>query len=306
MDNYIYEKLLNLDNEITAELNQKEQAHKEKCDSEHSIRIIGATICIIICLFFSYKVPNSMMSYYGIDNDYRESKTDVIITQTGECYHNYNCSSNHGGKIHTTLLEAKNRGYRSCRCCNVELYEPLIFKLISLLFKSVIPFCFISLFISNPTYKFQKRREKKIDAFRKTSVTKITSITEGKSIHELCALPSDIYFESDGFPYSKKTNYVRFTAEYGKVYHDKCTCCRTHLYKQHIFSLGNVPMCMKCGTPLPSIPDWYDRYKNIVTILNKYGLNKNSHYNLPPTKPVCKRTYDYTINSIEDFLSFFN
>lgn len=30
MDNYIYEKLLNLDNEITAELNQKEQAHKEK------------------------------------------------------------------------------------------------------------------------------------------------------------------------------------------------------------------------------------------------------------------------------------
>lgn len=107
MDNYIYEKLLNLDNEITAELNQKEQAHKEKCDSEHSIRIIGATICIIICLFFSYKIPNSMMSYYGIDNDYRESKTDVIITQTGECYHNYNCSSNHGGKIHTTLLEAK-------------------------------------------------------------------------------------------------------------------------------------------------------------------------------------------------------
>ena len=275
-----YEEIISLDREIKDELGRMECIDRKKTESEGYVKIGGLVVVFALCIVLGLSIPDLAMSYFGIDRAYREARTEVIITPTGECYHARGCPSNHGENIYVMLSEAKALGYRSCLSCSPGLYVPIVFRFIDIPFYTFIPALISYLLILKPIWKREKRRANLINEYKEASKHRMKECIGGKDIKEICGIPSDVFFDKDGLPYSTKENYVRYKARHGSVYHDRRDCVKAYLAETHVFKLMNVPMCRKCGTPLPEVSEWCERYNRYVTILNYYELNQNPTYKL--------------------------
>lgn len=247
-----------------------------EADSKYNKMLVAFLIfALVLSVFIGIALGNTVFCH-----DVYGANTVCYVTYTGNCYHAGNCGSLWNSRIKTTVYKAKRSGKRACQRCKITYIDKSVEqeydKGIMLCLAISVPTVFFvrSSAKSKKNEEIKNDREKRIREIDEKYANKILSMIKEEKILKIVNAPDNVFLRDNNLVYSDDS-YYRYISRYGTCYHSNPYCGRNYLIKKSIFEIQGFYPCSKCAVEF-DIPEWYNNYRVIRDIKNKYSHILNS------------------------------
>lgn len=249
------------------------------CNVVKKIFFVLFLIVCLICTIFIDRI--FLVITHDVGYVHNSSPEDIVyITNTGNCYHSIGCGSLYSSRIPIDIRVAVSRGFRECERCrpgreySISFTDYFMFSKYT--YVALIISCFMIFIIYGSVSEIVSTRYRKkeitIRAFYKEKISVILmdfdTIIGSLDFKTLCSVPVDVDVDQNLLPLDN--SYFSYISQSGRCYHS-ISQCKGYIRK-HSFLCTEYEKCSLCGKDI-YIPDWYNRYKDLMKLINQVKTN---------------------------------